>query len=329
MDSQLSMPALSVVVPCFNEEANLSELRRRIVGSCEPEVGDDFELVLIDDGSTDRTWTLMEQTCAADRRVVAIRFARNFGHEAAMTAGLTLCRGRRVFILDADLQDPPELLGEMMRLMDDGADVVYGRRRRRDGETAFKKLSAKLFYRLLARLADVEIPADTGNFRLINRRALDVLNAMPERFRFTRGMVSWIGFRQVPLFYDRAPRSGGATKYTLRKMIRYAIDAMTSFSVMPLRLASYLGVTMSILSIVLILYVIGSWFAGAAVAGWTSLMSIVLGIGGVELLVLGVIGEYLGRLYMEGKQRPLFVIDTVCQQPLVHAAAAGNETRAA
>jgi dolichol-phosphate mannosyltransferase len=306
-----SPPLLSIVAPCLNEAAVLPSFHRRAAAAARDAVGDDFEIVLINDGSFDGTWQVMRDLAGIDPHVIGVNLSRNHGHQLALTAGLSLCRGRRVLIIDADLQDPPELLAEMMARMDAGADVVFGQRRARVGETAFKTGTAALFYRLLRRLVDVEIPADTGDFRLISRRALDVLNAMPEQFRFIRGMVSWIGLRQEALLYDRAQRAAGETKYPLWKMLRFAVDAITSFSIVPLRLAAALGVMLGLGSGSLMSYALGSWLSGHTVSGWTSLMMVVLIVGSAQLMVLGVFGEYLGRLYMEAKRRPLFVIDSV------------------
>jgi len=250
-----------------------------------------------------------------DPRVMAVNLSRNHGHQLALTAGLTVCRGERILILDADLQDPPELLAPMMTRMDAGADVIYGQRIEREGETAFKRLSAAIFYRLLRMLVDIEIPLDTGDFRLMSRRALNILNSMPEQHRFVRGLVSWIGFRQEGLPYSRAARFHGETKYPLYKMMRFAVDAITSFSIRPLRIASWLGVGAGMGGLSVIIYVISAWISGYAVSGWTSLMMITLIIGSSQLLVAGVMGEYLGRLYLESKNRPLFVIESVLQAP--------------
>lgn len=306
-------PDLSVVVPCFNEQDVLEELYRRL-SAVLTEAGVRSEIVLVNDGSKDRTWPILVAMAASDPHVVAVNLSRNHGHQLALTAGLSLCRGGRVLILDADLQDPPELLPAMMAIMDTGADVVYGRRRRRDGETAMKLLTAGLFYRLIARLTDVPIPRDTGDFRLVSRRALDVLLAMPERHRFLRGMVSWIGFRQEPLLYDRQARFAGKTKYPFRKMVRFALDAITAFSVKPLALASYVGIAMAFFSLMLLGYSFGSWlglFGGRLERGWTSLMSVMALLGSVQLMVLGIIGEYLGRMYEQMKGRPLFIIEDI------------------
>lgn len=302
-------PRLSVVIPCFNEEECLDALCQRVGAACRASVGDDYELVLVNDGSQDGTWAGIAALARADERVVGVDLSRNHGHQLALTAGLTVCQGERVLIIDADLQDPPELLGPLLQTMDEqDADVVYGQRRARAGETLFKKTSAALFYRVLRSLTDVEIPLDTGDFRLISRRALEALLAMPEQHRFVRGMVSWVGFHQVPLLYDRAERFSGVTKYPLKKMVRFALDAITGFSTRPLRLASYFGLLLALPAFVLLVYTLYSWLALDTVRGWTSLMVVVLFLGSAQMIVLGVLGEYIGRLYMEAKRRPLFVI---------------------
>jgi dolichol-phosphate mannosyltransferase len=291
--------------------AGLAELHRRVTDACRGAFGDDYEIVLVDDGSRDGTREAMRALVAADPLVRAVLLSRNHGHQLALSAGLSVCAGERIFILDADLQDPPELLLDMLALLEGGADVVYGQRSRREGETAFKLATAGAFYRLLDRLTDIRIPLDTGDFRLMSRRALDVLNAMPEQHRFIRGMVTWIGLRQVPLAYDRQARFAGSTKYPLSKMFRLALDAITGFSIVPLRLATLLGATFGIAGLLVLAFVLIRWAVGATVAGWTSLMVVVLLLGSAQLFVLGVIGEYLGRLYMEAKRRPLFVIEEV------------------
>ena len=306
---------LSVVVPCFNEEGNLPRLLKRLSDICRSTVGESYEILLVNDGSRDRTWPLIREAAHEDPHVIGISLSRNHGHQLALTAGLSLCQGARVLIIDADLQDPPELLAEMMEVMDtEKADVVYGQRRQRPGETRFKTLSAALFYRVFRSLVDIEIPIDTGDFRLLTRRALDVLNAMPEHHRFVRGMVSWIGFRQVPIHYDRDPRRAGATGYSLAKMVRLAVDGITGFSVRPLRLASYFGAAFGLLAMITLVYVMASWASGDVVAGWTSLMVVVLILGSIQLFVIGLMGEYLGRLYVEAKRRPLYVIADVVQK---------------
>lgn len=302
---------LSVVVPCYNEEKGIHELHRRVAAVCGAEVGEHYELVLVNDGSKDATWRIMREVADADEHVVAVNLSRNYGHQIALSAGLEMCRGERVLVLDADLQDPPELLSQMMTLMNDGCDVVYGKRTKRDGETPFKKASAHIFYRLLRWLVDIDIPADAGDFRLMSRRAVDILNSMPERHRFIRGMVSWMGLRQEALLYERAARFAGETKYPLSKMARLAVDAITGFSVRPLRLASYLGLGFGAAALLLALYVIVVHFTGRTITGWTSLAVIVLTVGSVQLIVTGVMGEYLGRLYVQSKGRPLFIIQEV------------------
>jgi dolichol-phosphate mannosyltransferase len=308
----MSAPQLSVVSPCYNEEGSLSELHRRLTDACKGVTAEDYEIVLVDDGSSDGTRSMISELCRKDPHVVGVFLSRNHGHQLALSAGLHICRGERILIIDADLQDPPELLGDMLRLMDsEGADVVYGQRRERRGESSFKKLSALVFYRLLNRLVDIKIPVDTGDFRLMSRRTLDQLNRMPEIHRFIRGMVSWIGFRQVPLLYERSERFAGETKYPFRKMLKFAIDAISGFSIVPLRIATYLGFVCSILGVIFFGYTVYSYLTGIAIQGWTTLMTVVLILGSGQLLVLGVIGEYLGRLYIQSKSRPLFIIEEV------------------
>jgi len=312
VSSHPQTPFLSVVAPCFNEESGLREFYRRMTGACVSAVQDDYEMVLVNDGSKDATWSIMCDLAYHDPKVVAINLSRNYGHQLALTAGLQHCWGSRILIIDSDLQDPPELLCEMLGVMnEENADVVYGQRRQRAGETLSKKLTATMFYHMLQYLIEIDIPRDVGDFRLMNRRALDILNAMPEHSRFIRGMVSWIGLKQVPFLYDRNARFAGVTGYPVSKMIRFALDAITSFSITPLRLASGLGIFFGIGGLRMMSYTLGSWLFGSTVTGWTSLTTIVLIIGSVQLIVLGVLGEYLGRLYMEVKRRPLYVIESV------------------
>lgn len=304
-------PALSVVSPCYNEEESLPQLHQRLSAVCEAAVGSDYEIVLVDDGSSDRTRAIMAEISSRDPHVVAVILSRNHGHQLALTAGLHICRGARILIIDADLQDPPELLDAMMARMDAGVDVVYGKRTERKGETLFKTWSAKLFYRLLDRLVDIDIPTDTGDFRLMSRRALDELNRMPEAHRFIRGMVSWIGLRQEALEYSRDERAAGETKYPLGKMLHFALDAIAGFSVVPLRLSIFLGLICAFFGALFLGYTVWGFLSGNTVQGWTTTMTAVLILGSGQLLMLGVIGEYLGRLYMQSKNRPLFVIDTI------------------
>ena len=308
----MTRPALSVVVPCYNEEACLDALHARVSAAAIAAVGDDHEIVLINDGSRDGSWSVMQRLAGSDAHVVAINLSRNHGHQLALTAGLDLCAGEQILIIDADLQDPPELLSDMRATMAaEGADVVYAVRRRREGETVFKKITAAAFYRALDHITDTPIPLDTGDFRLMSRRALDALLSLPEQARFIRGMVAWIGFRQVPFVYDRAERVAGESKYPLSKMIRFALDAMTGFSTAPLRFASHVGLALTGVTAIVFLYVVASFLMGRTVQGWTSTMLVVLFLGSVQMFVLGMIGEYLGRLYVESKRRPLYLVADV------------------
>ena len=305
-------PHLSIVVPCYNEALSLEALHARVTAAARDAVGDDYELVLINDGSRDDSWPIMQRLAAGDPRLVAINLSRNHGHQLALTAGLDLCAGEQILIIDADLQDPPELLGEMRAVMAaEQADVVYAVRRTRDGETMFKKATAAAFYRLLDRVTDTAIPLDTGDFRLMSRRALDAFLSLPEQARFIRGMVAWIGFRQVPFPYDRAERFAGETNYPLSKMLRLAFDAMTGFSTKPLTFASHFGLALVAASMLLLVYIAFGFLSGSAVPGWTSLAFIVVLLGAVQMFVLGMIGEYLGRLYVESKRRPLYLVADV------------------
>ena len=300
-------PRVSVVAPCFDEEDVLPLFLSRVRGVLDA-LGGISEIVLVDDGSRDLTWEIIEKAAVEDSRVVGVRLMRNHGHQLALTAGLSVCRGERVLIIDADLQDPPELLPDMMALMDDGADVVYGQRRRRDGEGVLKRATAATFYRLIGRMAEVDIPSDTGDFRLITRRVLDLLVAMPERHRFIRGLVSWIGGKQVPLVYDRDPRAAGESKYPFAKMVRFAADAITAFSMVPLRLSVILGWTMAAIGFLAAINSIQGALTGHTVPGWSSLMAAIGLLTGTQFLMLGIIGAYLGRLYDQSKGRPLFLI---------------------
>jgi polyisoprenyl-phosphate glycosyltransferase len=314
LDTRAS-PRLSIVAPCYDEEAGLEEFYRRMTVAAKETAGSDYELVLLNDGSVDHTWSIMAGLAQRDPHVVAVNLSRRHGHQLAITAGLYTSRGERILTIDADLQDPPELLGEMWRLMDRAeADVVYGSRRERQGETMLKRGTAALFYRLMRRVGYADMPVDAGDFRLMTRRVLDILNSMPEQHRFIRGMVSWIGLRQVPLAYDRAARHSGTSNYPLAKMMGLAFDAVTSFSIMPLRLASFLGLALGCLSLLMVGYTLGSWALGHVVEGWTSLLTVVLILGSTQLILFGLLGEYVGRLYLETKRRPLFVIDQVVTQ---------------
>lgn len=301
------MPRLSVVAPCYNEQEVLPEFLRRTRAVCEA-LGLPYEIVLVDDGSSDLSWGIIAQAAAADPRILGVRLRRNHGHQLALSAGIAASTGERVLLIDADLQDPPELLPAMMALMQaEEADVVYGRRRERAGETLFKRASASAFYKLIGWLSDVDIPRDTGDFRLITRPVADLLVQMPERHRFIRGMVAWIGGRQVPLFYDRQAREAGSTKYPLRRMLRFATDAITGFSRRPLQVATGLGVLAALMSLALLVYSVVGWLLGSNVPGWTSLMAAIGFFSALQFFLIGVLGEYLGRLYEESRGRPLFM----------------------
>lgn len=301
-------PTLSVVAPCFNEDAGLGEFLRRVTAASEA-TGLAFEIVLVDDGSRDRTWPTIRAAAAKDPRIRGIRLARNFGHQMALSAGLRAARGDRILAIDSDLQDPPELLGPMLALMEsEEADVVYGQRKKRAGESTFKRWSAFLFYRLIRSLSDVDIPVDSGDFRLMRRHVVDVLNQMPERHRFIRGMVAWIGGRQVPLLYDRDARYAGDSKYPLGKMIVFALDAVIGFSRRPLALATYGGLVVGASSLGLGVWSIIGWSLGLTLPGWTSLVAAIGLLFAFQLMFLGLLGEYVGRLTEAGKGRPLFVI---------------------
>lgn len=316
----MQRPRLSVVIPCYNEEECLEALHARVSAAARAAVGDSYELVLINDGSRDASWKVMQQLSAGDPRLVAINLSRNHGHQLALTAGLDLCAGEQILIIDADLQDPPELLSDMRAAMrSQGADVVYAVRRKRDGETIFKKITAAFFYRMLDRITDTPIPLDTGDFRLMSRRALDAFLSLPEQARFIRGMVAWVGFKQVPFPYDRQERHAGESKYPLGKMIRFALDAITGFSTAPLRFASHAGLALTAASALLVLYIVIGWLFGRAIPGWTSLMLVVVVLGAVQMFVLGMIGEYLGRLYVESKRRPLYIVADVAGPVIGHA----------
>ncbi len=301
-------PEISIIVPCFNEEGVIAETSRRLTASLE-HIGRSFEIIYVDDGSKDNTPRMLADLHAADSRNRVVRLSRNFGHQIAISAGLEYARGAAVVLIDADLQDPPEVIGEMVEMWKQGYDVVYGTRRQRDGETAFKTLTAKWFYRLINRLSEVPIPMDTGDFRLLDRKVVEALLAMPERDRFVRGMVSWVGFKQGSVTYDRAPRLAGESKYTLWRMARFAADGILSFSIAPLRLATVLGVASSVIALLGGLIAVSFGLGeGRWIAPWAWVVLVILLLGGAQLLCLGIFGEYLGRTYAENKRRPLYFV---------------------
>ncbi|MCC0019203.1 MAG: glycosyltransferase family 2 protein [Rhodobiaceae bacterium] len=302
--------SISIVAPCYNEELVLDEFLSRTHAAGNA-TGFDYEIILVDDGSVDGTWGKIDAAAKTEPRVRGLRLFRNHGHQLALSAGLHEASGDFILTIDADLQDPPELLGDMIALMRaQEADVVYGKRRSRAGETRFKLWTAHIFYRVLRAMTAVDIPSDTGDFRLMRRDVVYILNAMPERHRFIRGMVAWIGGRQIPIHYDRDPRFAGQTKYPLRKMIRFSIDAITSFSRYPLTLAIYVGAGMGALSFFLGLWSIVSYFFLNTTAGWTSLMTVVTLQFTLVFFCIGMIGEYVGRVFESNQNRPLFTTRT-------------------
>lgn len=307
---ELKKPVYTVIAPLHNEQDGLAELYRRVKLVMDS-TGETWELVLVNDGSTDDSPRLMAELHERDDRVRGISLSRNYGFQVAVTAGLDHAQGDAVILIDADLQDPPEVIPEMIAQWRAGHDVVYGVRGEREGETWFKKASASLFYRLIHRITNVNIPVDTGDFRLMDRRVVEAIRAMPERNRFLRGMVSWVGFSQVGVTYTRSPRFAGTTKFTLRKMVRFGLDAVTGFSYFPLQLASFLGFLFASISALAALVVIGLRLFGsnAPLLGQATTLVAVLFLGGIQLICLGIIGEYLGRVYDEVKARPLYLID--------------------
>jgi glycosyltransferase involved in cell wall biosynthesis len=304
-------PMLSVVAPCFNEGACLPRFLDRMVAACQTSANGSHEIILVNDGSTDNTWACIRAMALTRPGVVAINLSRNHGHQLAVTAGLSRAKGDRVLVIDADLQDPPELLGEMMARMDQAFDVVYGRRRTRAGEGGFKRTTAHIFYRLLGRVSDVAIPMDTGDFRLLSRSMVERLNAMPEQDRFLRGMVAWLGGRQSEVIYDRDRRFAGNTGYTLMKMVKLAMAGLTSFSTVPLRLAAILTMFGMFIGCAVALYAVAGRLLGNVVPGWTSLALVMVFFSTAQLACLAVMSVYVGRIFMQVKQRPLFLIDEV------------------
>jgi polyisoprenyl-phosphate glycosyltransferase len=300
---------LSVIVPCYNEQDVLYATHERLTSVLAGMSWLEYELIFVNDGSHDDTQAILTQLQLVDPHVRVLLLSRNFGHQIAVTAGLEEAAGDAVVIIDADLQDPPEVIPPMVQLWRDGNDVVYGLRIDRKGESTFKLWTAKVFYRLINRLSETKMPFDAGDFRLIDRRVVDVINAMPERARFLRGMVSWAGFKQVSLPYERAPRHAGASKYPLMKMISFAMDGIISFSLVPLKLAIWTGFLAIWIAVAgIIVAIVDRMLNKQLTRGWASLFVAVLFMGGVQLVSLGILGEYLGRIYTEVKRRPLYVV---------------------
>lgn len=299
----------SIIVPLYNEELVIEETYKRLTEVMQS-TKEPYELVFVNDGSRDKTEQLAKEILARDKHVCLINFSRNFGHQTAITAGMDNARGQAVVVIDADLQDPPEVILQMIEKWKQGYDVVYGKRLARKGETAFKKVTAKVFYRFLSSMTNIDIPTDTGDFRLIDRQVCDAMKTIKEKNRYIRGLVSWVGFKQTSVEYVREERFAGETKYPLKKMLKFASDAITSFSDKPLRIAAYLGNAISLVSFLYLLYVvIRKLTVGDFGEGWASIVAISLFFNGVVLIVLGIIGEYIGRIYDECKNRPLYIID--------------------
>jgi glycosyltransferase involved in cell wall biosynthesis len=300
----------SVVVPLYNEEEVIEESYIRIKEVAE-KFDDSYEIIFINDGSRDKTMLLAMNICNKDKNVKLIDFTRNFGHQNAITAGMDLSEGDAVIVIDADLQDPPEVMLKMIEKWKEGYDVVYGKRIQRKGETLFKRITAKVFYRLLTKLTEVEIPVDTGDFRLIDRRVCDALKLLNEQSRYIRGIISWLGFKQTGVEFIRENRFAGETKYPFKKMLKFAFDAITAFSYKPLKLASYGGFFVSLISFLYLAYVLAQKLIlhnESLQVGWTSIVAVSLLFNGFTLIILGIIGEYIGRIYEESKNRPLYLI---------------------
>ena len=310
----LPAPTFSVIAPIYNEAEVLPTFYERLVSVME-ELTEPFEIVLVNDGSRDDSLAIMRALQAKDARVRIVDFSRNFGHQAAISAGISYARGAAAIIIDADLQDPPEVIPDLIAQWRAGAEVVYAQRRARAGETAFKRTSAALFYRLLRSMTAVDIPADTGDFRLLDRRVVDVLCKLPEHHRFMRGLSAWVGFRQVAVPYERQERLAGETKYPLGKMVRLAMDAMTSFSYVPLRLATSFGFILAALSLLGIIVAATLRLTHHEIVGQATTLILVLLLGGVQLIFLGIIGEYLGRIYDEVRNRPLYIVRSLLEAP--------------
>jgi dolichol-phosphate mannosyltransferase len=308
--------ALSIVAPCYNEQDSVSEFVRRTTKVAEAVAGESYELILVNDGSRDNTWPSIRAISQTNPRILGVNLSRNHGHQLAVTAGLSLTRGTSILIIDADLQDPPELLPDMMARLKEGVDVVYGRRRTRAKESQFKLVTASLFYKLLRMLSDIDIPADTGDFRLMSRRIVDRLNAMPEHDRFLRGMVAWLGGTQTEILYDRDPRFAGQTGYTFSKMLRLAGNGVVGFSTRPLKLSVLFAAIGMLIGLGVVLYTLIGYWRGTVVPGWTSQALITIFFGVAQLGCMSVIGSYLGRTYMQVKSRPLFMIDEISALPI-------------
>ena len=305
------MKKISVIIPMYYEEEVVEECYNKMKNVLSKMQNYEYEIICINDGSRDKTLQILEEIAREDKTVKVISFSRNFGHQPAVTAGLKYVSGDCAVIIDADLQDPPELIPEMVKLWEDGNEVIYGKRKKREGESVFKLLTAKMFYKTLNALSDVDIPKDTGDFRLVDRKVIDVLNSMPDHNKFLRGLWGWVGFRQIPFEYERKERFAGKTKYPLKKMLRLASDGIIGFSTKPLKIVGALGILSIIISMFILIYSIISYIYGLnnLTAGWTSIMVTVTLFSGVQLLSIWIMSEYIGRIYDETKKRPQYIID--------------------
>lgn len=305
------MKKISVVIPMYFEEEVVNECYNRTKSVLEGLEKYEYEIIFVNDGSQDKTLEMLEEIAKDNKNVKVISFSRNFGHQAAVTCGLKYTTGDAVAIMDADMQDPPEVILDMIKLWEDGNEVIYAKRKTRKGETRFKLFTAKMFYKVLNGLSDVEIPKDTGDFRLADKKVIDVINSLPEHNKFLRGLFSWVGFKQIPFEYERKERFAGKTKYPLKKMLKLASDGITSFSTKPLKVLGALGIMSIIVSIILLIYAIISYVfkLNSLTPGWTSLMVTITFLGGMQLLSIWLISEYIGKIYDESKGRPEYIID--------------------
>lgn len=305
------MKKISVIIPMYYEEEVAEECYKRMTFVLQNIENYDYEIICINDGSRDKTLSILENLAIRDKRLKVLSFSRNFGHQCAVTAGLKYVTGDAIVIIDADLQDPPELIPEMLKLWEAGNDVIYGKRKTRDGESVFKLFTAKIFYKTLNALSDVEIPKDTGDFRLVDRKVVDTINSLPEHNKFLRGLFSWVGYKQIPFQYERKERFAGKTKYPLKKMLKLASDGIISFSTKPLKIVGGLGMISIVISFILLIYALISYIfkLNDLSAGWTSLMLGITFFAGVQLLSLWIMSEYIARIYDESKNRPQYIIE--------------------
>ena len=305
------MKKISVIIPMYYEEEVAEECYKRMTSVLQNIENYDYEIICINDGSRDKTLSILENLAIRDKRLKVLSFSRNFGHQCAVTAGLKYVTGDAIVIIDADLQDPPELIPEMLKLWEAGNDVIYGKRKTRDGESVFKLFTAKIFYKTLNALSDVEIPKDTGDFRLVDRKVVDTINSLPEHNKFLRGLFSWVGYKQIPFQYERKERFAGKTKYPLKKMLKLASDGIISFSTKPLKIVGGLGILSIVISFILLIYALISYIfkLNNLSAGWTSLMLGITFFAGVQLLSLWIMSEYIARIYDESKNRPQYIIE--------------------